>query len=74
MIQNLVTKIMQIASEGDERAISIGRETGQRYIEYLDALQDKKKLTTGESIIVKVDGTTIKFKNLEDFSQWIVNL
>jgi hypothetical protein len=57
--------------EAGRDSIAVIVEGYQRYLEYLDELEIAPlgKLNTG--ITVQVDGQTIKFKNDEDFADWL---
>ena len=73
MIENIVNESRRLLSEmenPDEKSIAIAREIEQRWFEYLDDLLSKD-LSIDESVTVKVDGQTIKFKSIEDVAQWI---
>jgi hypothetical protein len=54
----------------DPRSLGLLIEINQRFIEYLDALEiaDFKICT---SVTAKVDGTSVRFPNTEQFSDWL---
>ena len=52
------------------RGVAMALEANQRLAEYLEALMDSGH-ATNTGITVKVDGQTIRFKNEEDFSNWL---
>jgi hypothetical protein len=70
MIENTVREARKLARHTNIKGLAVAAEIEQRYIEYLDALLDSD-LSMGESVIVKLDGKTIKFNNIEDVSKWI---
>ena len=60
----------QIIANPSPRGVAMALEVNQRLAEYLEALMDSGRgVNTG--ITVKVDGQTIRFKNEEDFSNWL---
>lgn len=58
----------------DKRILAIGIEINQRYFEYLEELENALtdgRIQIGNSVTVIVDGKKIKFKNTDDFSNWL---
>ena len=73
MIQQTVEEITKLATdEPTEKNLALAVDAAQRYLEYLDELE--LNATVDESVTVKVEGHTIKFKNAEDMAAWITTL
>lgn len=63
------------ASEGlvTNREIAVAVEANQAYIDYLDWLKDNIQ-PIDLSVTVEVNKTQIKFKNVDDFSNWLAEI
>jgi hypothetical protein len=57
--------------EAGANSIAVIVEDYQRYMEYLDELETDPLGKFDMGVTVKVDGQTIRFKNDEDFANWI---
>lgn len=58
----------------DKRILAIGIEINQRYVDYLDELEDaliNGHIRIESGVTVALDGRTIKFKDTHDFSNWL---
>ncbi len=66
-VKQITSSVFDGASSRD---IAIALEANQAYIDYLDWLKDNT--TFDESVTIEVGGTRIKFKNDDDFSNWLV--
>ena len=58
-----------VYSGSSSREIAVAIEAEQAYIDYLDWLKDNLSVDT--SVTIEVDGTRIKFKNDDDFADWL---
>lgn len=56
----------------DARTLAVVVEANQQYVDYLDELLDGRQAVC-TAVTVKVNGTTIKFKNAEDMAAWITS-
>lgn len=65
-VKQITSSVFDGASSRD---IAIALEANQAYIDYLDFLKDN--LDVDESVTIEVDGTRIKFKNDDDFANWL---
>lgn len=81
MTQNTVNYINAIigamvdTGKPDPKAVAVALEANQRWIEHLDELLDNlPEIKPETAVVVKVNGTTIKFKNAEDMAAWITTL
>jgi hypothetical protein len=77
MIQQIVDDtncmLFQAQEQGQltKRVLAIGVEINQRYTEYLDELLDSD-LSQPQGVTVDANGCKLHFKNLDDFSSWLV--
>jgi hypothetical protein len=71
-VRNIVSGTMQRGYEGlaSSREVAIALEANQSYIDYLDWIKDNMPMFE-ESITIEVQGTRIKFENVEKFSDWL---
>lgn len=53
----------------DPRLLALAVEANQRYIEYLEEVQAMPRFDP--SVTVKVDGSTIRFENDQQFAEWL---
>jgi hypothetical protein len=78
MIQEQVKRINQIVGEmtdtgkPDPQAVAVALESNQRWIEYLDDLELTVTVPK-TAVVVKVNGTTIKFNSVEEMAAWITS-
>lgn len=70
-IDEQVRQITSAVYDGaGDRDIAIAIEANQSYIDYLEFLGDNLP-KIGLSVTVEIDGTRIRFKNDEDFANWL---
>jgi hypothetical protein len=73
-IQQNVLAANKLAFENaDSKTLALIVDMNQLYIEYLDELETAPLETKFGEVTVKVDGKTIRFRNVEDFSSWITS-
>ena len=73
-IQQNVRETSKLAFENaDSKTLAVIVNMNQLYIEYLDELETAPLETKSGEVTVKVDGKTIRFRNVEDFSSWITS-
>lgn len=67
----LVAVLLDHAGQIPERDYYAALEAIQSHLDYYDKLIDNGLPSCNTDIYVKVDGTTIRFKELDQFAQWI---
>lgn len=63
--------ILRESGQLEKRVLAVGIEMNQRFIEYLDELEISP-LHIQNGVDVDVDGKIIRFKNMDDFSEWVL--
>jgi hypothetical protein len=71
-IQQIVNETNQIlhSEPPTKRVLAVGIEINQRYLEYLEWLEEQD-LSTENGVTVNVDGQKIRFPDMDKFANWI---
>lgn len=73
-VRQITANILRRIYEGtaSKREISIAIEANQRYAEYLEFLKSQEAFMHSDpSILIEVKGTKVKFRNENDFANWL---
>jgi len=69
-VRQITTTVLMAECGASMREIAIAIEANQAYIEYLDWLKDH--ITFDESVTIEIDKTQIKFQNMDELSDFLV--